>query len=191
MEMDGKIKLKISKNRLIFLAIFCVLAAILISYLNYRESKKPITSLVYNGYLLEFRADLREAQKIKAYPSEEAIYKELFNSDLKNITIAFKSAGEKENPYYIVEEMEIIQKLYLAYKAKNMKPNFNGLEVESYENLSGTQENLIIALVHPVYSNETLIELKDRVIFVKAKDYSDFDLVTIKLIMIGLNITVE
>ncbi|MCS7106303.1 MAG: hypothetical protein NZ942_03235 [Candidatus Aenigmarchaeota archaeon] len=189
--MEGKIKLKISKSRLILIFIICALLIISFNTFKNQELKKPITSWYYDGYLLEFRSDLREAQKVKVYPSEEAVYQQLFNPKVKNITIAFKSAGERENPYYIIEEMEIIQKLYVAYKKRNIKLNFNGLEVENYERLYGKEENPIIALVHPVFSNETLIELKNHVIFLKAKNYHDFDLVAIKLIMIGLNITVE
>jgi len=187
MNKEG-IRIRIPRTQIIFLVVVCGLILLGIVYFFY---PKPITSWNYYGHVIGFRADMREAEKIPVYPSEEAVYKELMNSTVENITIAFKPADEKENPYYILEEVEIVQKLYLGYKILGYEPSFNGLPIESYENLSGTRSNPIIALVHPVYSNETLIELKDHVIFVKAKDHKDFDLATIKLIMVALEIETE
>lgn len=184
-----RIRIKISRNQIIFLTATCVSILLVVVYYFYYP--KPITSWNYHGHIIGFRADLKEAEKIPVYPSEEAVYKELMNSFVENVTIAFKPADEKENPYYILEEVEIVQKLYLGYKILGYEPKFNGLPIDSYENLSGTPSNPIIALVHPVYSNETLIELKNHIIFVKAKDYKDFDLATIKLIMVALDITVD
>jgi hypothetical protein len=185
--VEEKIKIKISRKILLVFFIFIFFIAIF-AYFKINE-KKPLTTIEYDGFLLEFRTDLREAQKVKVYPSEDEVYKALMNSSVKNVTIAFKLFNESDSPYYKVESMELVLKLYLGYKKINAKPNFNGLEIDSYEKLISNPNNPVIVLVFP--SNETLIELKDHLIFLKAKDYHDFDLVTVKLIMIGLNITVE
>jgi len=135
---------------------------------------------------------LREAEKIEVYPSEQALYLELMSSLVENITIAFKPVAEEENPYYMLQILEIIPKLSFAYSKRNLNPYFDRdpLIVESYENLPGKIQNPIIALVHPIYSNETAIRVDGHVVFLKAKNYKDFDLVTVKLLMVALRIEI-
>jgi len=180
------ISIKLTRNRIIILAVLAAVAIIISIYIFYVP--KPIYSLLVDDQQLDFRADLRAADKITVYPSEEELYSKLMNSLVENITIAFKPASEEENPYYILQILEIVPKLSFAYSRLGLQPNFNNnpIAIESYENLTSTTSNLIIALVHPVYSNETAIKVGDNIIYLKAKSHEDFDLVTVKLLMVAL-----
>ena len=180
------ISIKLTRNRIIILAVLAAVAIIISIYIFYVP--KPIYSLLVDDQQLDFRADLRAADKITVYPSEEELYSKLMNSLVENITIAFKPASEEENPYYILQILEIVPKLSFAYSRLGLQPNFNNnpIAIDSYENLTSTTSNLIIALVHPVYSNETAIKVGDNIIYLKAKSHEDFDLVTVKLLMVAL-----
>lgn len=185
------IKFKLTKNRIILLCGFLVLIVSLLIYSSYLSSlPKPIHSVVVNGKTINFRADLRKADKIRVYPSENKLYVELMRPLVKNITIAFKPVDEKENPYYILQIIELIPKLSFAYLKEGLEPYFNEepLVVDSYDNITTTTYSPIIALVHPVYSNETAIRVKNHVIYLEAKNYEDFDLVTAKLLIVVLEL---
>jgi len=183
-------KIRFNKNRIVFLSILCLIVlSILFIYLY---TPKSIRSVNYNGQILNFRVDLREADKIPVRPDEQSLYTEFMNPSIENITIAFKSASAEENSYYMLEVIEIVLKLSVGYSTLNISPNFNRdpIIVDSYEDLSGTSEDPVIALVHPVYSNETGILLKNHVIFIEAKNYRDFDLATVKFLMVALGIKI-
>src|SRR3989442_16018096 len=76
---------------------------------------KPIFGVLINGSTLGFRQDLREAYKSPIYPDEDSVSKFFQNSSVKNITIAFKSASQNENPLFLVEESEIVFKSTFLY----------------------------------------------------------------------------
>lgn len=182
-----KVKIKLSSRQSILIFILLVILASLLAYHLYFP--KPITTWSFYGHTLVFRAGLREADRIPVYPNEAAIYNDVMHPLVKNVTIAFKDAGESENPYYILEEIELANKLIMAYHYKfGERPGFNAMPVESYENLPGKIQNPIIALVHPLYSDETAIRNEGHVTFIKAKNYKDFDLATIKFLMIALRL---
>jgi hypothetical protein len=140
---------------------------------------------------LSFRADLKEASKIPVYPSEEILYRALINPLVENVTIVFVPV-EGENGIYVVNAWEIVMKLSLAYEQIGIKPGFNGINLTSYENieLHGKIQNPYIVLVHPRYANETSLKLKDHTIFISGKSEKEFDLATVKLLMIALKIKV-
>ena len=185
------ISIKLTRNRIIALAILAAVAIIISVYIFYIP--KPIYSVLMDGQELDFRADLRTADKISIYPSKEDLYSELMNSLVENVTIAFKPASETENPYYSLQIIELVSKLLIAYSRAGLAPNFDvpPIILDSYDNISATASNPVIALVHPIYSNETGIEVKNHVIYLKAKTYGEFDLVTVKLLMVALGIKVD
>ena len=181
----GKVKIKLNL-RLISMLVFSALLIYLIFY--FYQASRPITAYQIDGFKFVFRNDLRKANKIPVYPSEDAVYLKLINPIVKNVTIAFKDAGEKENSLYAVESYEIAYKLTLFYKIKGMEVGFDSMQVDSYENLPGKIQNPIIALVAPKFSNETAIRIEDHVIYVKGKNKEEFDLAVIKLLMCALRI---
>jgi hypothetical protein len=91
-----------------------------------------------------------------------------------------------------------VNKLAIAYKLRfGYIPNFNVVNVTSYENLTATSNNSKIALIHPIYSNVTLVRLEDNVIYIQGKSATsekeqlrNFDLAVVKFLMVALGIKV-
>lgn len=194
----SKIKIKLSKKILIF--IFISLSVVFLVAFSPRFIPKPITAWIYHGQIVRFRNDLRKADKVPVYPGETQVYLDTIHPLVKNVTIAFKDAGEEENSYYILEEVEIIFKMTLAYRrmlnryeGKSLEdmPKFNAMPVEGYSNLPGKIQNPIIALVHPKYANETAVRNYGHVTYISGTTYEDFDLATIKFLMIVLGIDIS
>jgi hypothetical protein len=184
---ENGFKLKFTKNRIIFILALSVIVFIALYY--YFFVPKPITSVQYGNYILNFRSDLREASKVPVYPSEDALYLEMMHGLVQNVTIAFKPTNDGD-AIYSVEAFEITYKLRLGYMIRNFNPGFNSMNVSSYENLPGKIQNPIIALVHPVYSNETSIRVEGHVVTIKGKTLEDFDLAVDKFLMVTLGIEV-
>jgi len=186
------VKIKITKKQItkLLIGIFIVAAtfsSITYYYLNFA----PTDTVVLDGITITFRQNIREAKNVLVFPpNEDAIFNMLFAASVRNITIAFKPASETENPYYILQEFEIVNKLKFAYLRYSRDITFNAVPVEDYSNLNGTYFNPVIALIHPVYANETSVRFKDNVIFISGKTYKDFDLATIKFLIIALNIKI-
>lgn len=180
---------------LLFVVASALLVLFVYSYM--RLAPEPITVWNYKGQLVRFRDDLRKADKIPVYPGETQVYLDTIHPLVDNVTIAFKDAGEGENGYYIVEEFEIITKMTLAYRnmlagypGKTMEdmPKFDAVHVEQYANLPGKIQNPIIALVHPKHANETAVRNEGHVTYISGKTYEEFDLATIKFLMIILDV---
>jgi hypothetical protein len=196
----AKVKLKVTNRRIMILVTLVALLTLL--YLLNIYWPKPVTSWDYNGNLLTFRSDLREAAKVKAYPDEATISNVFASIAVRNITIVY-AENISDVGYVTVEAAELSYKLTLAYleagyQRYNMSTDFipvgyiaiSAGAVKSYENLKGTAANPIIALVPPSMSDETSVSTTDHVIYVKGKTQKDFDLATIKLLMIVLDIKV-
>jgi hypothetical protein len=200
-----KIKLDFSRNTkimLLVLALIILAGFIILSgtiYDVFYEAgvnigifpPKPITSWNYYGQILNFRADLREADEISVYPNENAIFLDLVHALAKNVTLTYKYINEptSANSYYTVQMFQIVRNIIPAYEHFwKFRPEFNFTEVDSYENLPGKIQNPIIAIVPPPYSNETAIKNEGHVTYLKAETYEDLDLVVTKLLMIALKI---
>jgi hypothetical protein len=183
----AKISIKTKQLKILVVITFLIFLLLLI----YRIWPKPIYTINYKDAELTFREDLREANKIPVYPSEEILYRALINPLVKNVTIVFVPV-EGENGIYVVNAWEIVTKLSLAYKQIGIKPSFNGLNVTSYENIElyGKIQNPYIVLVHPRYANETSLRLKDHTIFISGKSNKELDLATVKLLIIALKIKI-
>jgi len=193
-------KIKVTK-RGVWIALGAILiVSVAIIAVFFFKGPEPITSIYYEGQIIQFRDDLRKADKIAVYPDETQIYLDTIHPLVKNVTIAFKDAGEDENRYYILEEFEIVLKMRIAYNRllKGYEglsgediPTFNAVPVENYANLPGKIQNPIIALVPPKYANETAVRNEGHVTYISGRTYRDFDLATIKFLMIVLGIDME
>ena len=181
-----KVKVRISLN--LILILICLAAILGLIYFSYSQLK-PVYSWKVGNFIFTFRANLKEAQKVPVYPSSEEIRSVFFNPNVKNVSIVFKDAGN-ENSYYEVEGFEIAFKLTLFYKINGLDVKINSFEIDSYEEIEGSEENPIIALVHPKFSNETCIILKNNVVYIKAKDLKDFDLATSKFLISVMEIKI-
>lgn len=194
----ARVSIKFTKNVVIFVSIAVLIACVVLAYIFLVP--KPITSWNYNGQLVRFRNDLRKADEIPVYPSNIHVKEDLIHPLVENVTIVFKDAGREENGYYIVEEFEIVTKMTLAYRnminsyaglTEEDMPTFNAVPVENYSYLPGMIENPIIALVHPKYANETSVRNEGHVTYISGKNYEQFDLATIKFLMVILGIKIQ
>ncbi|MEM5807648.1 MAG: hypothetical protein QW818_00780 [Candidatus Aenigmatarchaeota archaeon] len=183
--------MKLNKKQKFILIVIVSLVAVfgstgLITY--YITSPKPITKYNFYGAELKFRHDLREAKNISVYPDEETILNAIWNPDIINVSIAYVNSSD--NSIVAVNAFEITFKLGVGYSRFNWFINFVPMEVESFENLKGSKENLIIALIPPSQSKETKVKLEDNVIYITGKTNKELDLATMKFLMSALNITV-
>ncbi len=187
-----------TKQKIVFVTILTAIF-LLAGFTIYSYLITPSAIEYHKAFALDqewaFRADLREAEKVRVEPTDDAVYFELFNIGetpfVKNITIAFKDAGPTGNPYYQLQIIELVTKLKKTYELSYHgaeAPGFNAIEVESYYKLPGKIDNPIIAIVHPKYATETSIKLENHVILLSAKTTADMDLVTAKLLMIALQL---
>jgi hypothetical protein len=188
-------KVKITRQRAVFFA--SILIVIISIALLIQQIKLPIYSLNYYGTKISFRINLRDVKDVAVYPNEKAVRDEIMNQFVENITIVYKP-NESINSHYAVEVFEIVNKLAVAYKLRfGYMPNFNVVNVTSYENLTATSNNPKIALVHPIYSNETSVRLEGNVIYIKGKNATswqdqlgNFDLAVVKFLIIALGIEI-
>lgn len=155
----------------------------------------PVYSVNYHGTTLNFRVNLKEAKNTPVYPDELAVQREIMNQFVENITIVFKPGSGQENAHYAIETFEVVNKLATVFLKAGYMPKFNVVNVTSYDNLSGKIQNPMIALVHPVYSNETSVRLVNHTIYISGKNATsekeqlrNFDLATVKFIMVALGI---
>lgn len=182
----SKLILKVEKKRLkFFLSViaFLILIVLISTYLF----KEPIEKnyIIAFGKRIYFREDVRKAESIEVFPDKISIQKAFLNPEVKRILIVFKDAGKKNNAYYTLQAIEITTKLFFLYDSLFGKvPNIKGMEIENYDNLKGNKTDLIIGLVHAIYSNQTKIVLRDNVVYLYAKNLKDMDLVHIKFLLI-------
>lgn len=181
----SKVRIKLDKR--FFSILFSLILIISLIFLYNFYFPKPIKSWKIDNFVFVFREDLRKASKINVFPSEKEIYSLLVNPKVEKITIAFKNASE-ENYYYTLQTYEIVYKLTLFFKIKGLNISFSSMEINSYDEISGKPENPIIALVHPKFANETLVKVKNYVIYIEGKNPEEFDLATIKFLMSAMGI---
>ena len=134
-----------------------------------------------------FRDNINDAKRIPVYPDEKTVYDMFWNTNNTNITILFKPLP-KGNQYYSVENFELTYKLLIIYRMNGYEKAFSAEEINSYDNIQTSNNVLKIALVAPTFTNQTYIEGKNNVIYINAKDYRDFDLATIKTILVAMDI---
>lgn len=204
-----KIHVKISKQQIIiFLAVFGAVVVGVFGYIAYDAYFKPIFVADFEGQPIQFRADLREAQKVEVIPDDSKLYNQIvrpprvegpggqviIRKPLSNVTIVFKPVSQQTMGWYTVEATEIIKKLTALYKGKyNVDINFAIAQVDNYDELDGSNTAPIIALVHPEIADGTFVSVDDDrdVITISGGDsLRDFDRATAKFMMVALGIKV-
>lgn len=204
-----KVKLSIEKGTLVLFGVVAVIVAgSIFAYMYYQKNLAPVIFADFEGVDLPFRVDLRQAQKIEVTPNEETLRLMIdkppvvrtpdgvtsFRQTLRNVTIVFKTVPTDNNGWYSVQTTEIIKKMTLLYKGKyGVDLKFEVREVESYDGLRGSNRAPVIALIHPHIANGTYVEADKvgDVIKIHGGDtLKDFDLATVKFMMVALNVTV-
>jgi len=184
MKQSKQIKVKLS-----WLIITCVLAFILFLtvYYSFLKSEEEITSWVYKGYELHFRADLRRAGEMEVR-DERAIHDLLWSDEIENLTIGFSEAPDLG--LVSVEAFEIAYKLKLAYLISNKSVEISSGKVD-LSNLGASPSNPFIILLPPSMANETSVRLDGYKVFISGKSEEEFDLATVRFLMIALEINLE
>lgn len=186
--------MKISISKEVIVVFLVIVVGIACVYIIYHFYPSSTTTSTYNffGIKLPFRTDLYKANNISVYPDNETIYNMMWGSQLENITIVWVNSSE--NNMVTVEAFEITYKMSLAYEhigylnGVNINVMFNHMAVGSYDNLTATENNPIIAIVPPKLSNETAVRAENNVIYIKGKTFEEFDLATVKFLMTALAI---
>jgi hypothetical protein len=181
------VRIRLTNSRIILIAALIIAFGAGVTYQLFIP--KPVTSVQYDSFILNFRQDLNEAKKVPVRPSEDVLYRDLMNGLVENVTIVFEPVNGGDS-LYGVEAFEIAYKLKLGYLVRGINPGFNAINVTSYENLPGKIQNPIIALVHPAYANETSVSIDGHVVTIKGKTAKDLDLATEKFLMVTLGIEV-
>ncbi|HLC39903.1 MAG TPA: hypothetical protein VJJ76_03420 [archaeon] len=191
-----KVKFKVTRNRMITAGF--IISGVVIAYLYALYVPKPVYSVDYRdtGVILNFRVDLREADKIPVDPGPDQVYTEIVNPLVKNITIVYKPTGnETEDRYYAIEAFEITEKMKLGLYARKItdvgidaKP-LSYFNRTTYDNLPGKIQHPLIAIVHPIYGNQTrVVSAPGHVVYIEATSYRDLDLAVVKFLISALRI---
>lgn len=180
-----RVRISFTKNQFIVLIIVLLFLFLLFLYFY---TQRPITTINYLGEKLTFRQDLREANKIKVYPSEKILQDLMNGTKIRNVTIAYKKTSDIS--YTLLEAVEITYKLRRGYLAQGYDFKIVAKEFDSLENITGEQSTPIIVLIPPSIANETSVRVKDSAVYISGKDLKNFDLATIKFLVVTLKIRV-
>jgi hypothetical protein len=171
------------KSIFYILIIFLIVLSIILLSIYLR----PVEMIRYSGRYFFFRDDIRAAKGIEVHPDEKTIHDLFWNPDVKNITILF-NPNVTESGYYYLETFELTYKLHSMYVLNGMKKSFEAVDVNTYDNITSSTDVLKIVLIHPQLADKTLVERQNNIIFIHAKNYRDFDLATIKTILVAMGI---
>lgn len=151
------------------------------------QTKNP-KQLEFAGQVINFRADLLEADKINVFPNESVLKEVLLSPDVAKIHIAF-IPNETENAFYAADGFELAYKLTIINKFyKGFVIDVDSLPINSTSELLATREEPIILLS---VSNQTAVTVKGNLIVCEGKDltevgrdYTDLDLAVDKLLLV-------
>lgn len=172
-----KIKIKIR-----YLVVILLMTIFSFFYFFAKPSKNYIE---YSGYEFVFRDSIEAASKVLTYPNEKIVYDLFWDPNITSIKILFKPSSSM-NPYYAAEVFELTYKLSLIYRLNAVAKNFMAEPIDSYENIEGERNILKIILVPPGIANETRVIADGNKIYIYAKNFRDFDLATMKVIICAM-----
>jgi len=148
----------------------------------------------FAGLILNFRANLNEAEKINVYPNETMLRDVILNNNVEEIGIAF-IPNESENSYYLAASYDIAYKITVVNKYYfNIAKPIDSIPVNSsLEALSlATSKKPIIMLVGPSKTDSTLVNVVGYFITAQGKSfekesensYNDLDLAVGKILLV-------
>lgn len=184
---DGRNGVKVAASLIIIMAVIISLYF----FLMQQPVKNPY-QLSFANETLNFRANLDKAAKVSVIPDEQSIRNAILSGNVSRIKISYVP-GE-QNPFYAAASFEVAYKLVIILKHYY---GVNGYlyEGEQKENcffFEETGKNICI-ISEPVPSeedikygdaervifltdaNETSVTLKDNIVFIKGKDFSEKD----------------
>jgi len=183
--MSVQIKVKITRL-IVVLSGTLLISTSLVFYFAHR----PLYVWNYKGETLQFRADLRQADKVPAYPNESAVYQLIWKPNIEEIQILFQS--DIDTSLIAVEAFEITYKLKVAYLKVHRDVKISAKEISSFGNISErlSPHSLGLVLIPPTLATTTAISMEDNVILIQGKTTEDFDLAVVKFLMILLEVKI-
>jgi hypothetical protein len=203
-----RIIITIPKKQLI-LILASIIAFLAIVWITY-ENVKPIYQVTFKAnrtIILTSEVNLRETKKVPTYPNDEAINSLILGRQVENVLMVFKSSAY--NSLITTEGGNLGYNLVFAYYATGRKAGrcenitelitpgkerekimICSMEVKDYGNVGIDEKNPVIALVPPAFTNETSVEVKDSVVFIKGKNEKEFKLAVWKFLLAALKIKV-
>jgi hypothetical protein len=182
------VKVSLTRSQAIILITVLVATLAIIYVYIITKPPQPITTVEYYGNMLTFRENLIEANNITVSPSDKAISDAMTNSRIENITIVFKNTTDLS--YTAVQAFEITYKLRIQHLVNNRDIAISAKEVDSLDNITGTAENPMIVLIPPSIANDTYVALTDNTVRISGKTYKDYNLATIKFLIVTLGIKI-
>ncbi len=203
---------KNSTNVMKFAVILALLSFLFMAFFFLQTPEKNPYQIKFANETLNFRANLEKAKLVSVYPDGQAIKEAILSKDVEKIKISY--APETEfNKFYLADSFEIAYKLTILFKyyygisgyvyGDRQGENCLSFEetqkticiisepVPSLEQINASSSEPVIFLSA---SNETSVILKDNIIYIKGKDfsetgrkYTDLDLATDKFLMLLIN----
>jgi hypothetical protein len=147
----------------------------------------------YAGQEFNFRADLREAEKIAVNPDEESLRKILLSPNINEIKLAY-IPNDTENSFYLADIFEIAYKMSIIYRYKfGEQVPMNSFPINSTEDAKylSNSASPVILFLGPSHANETSVTVDGNLIIIQGRSfdetnrkYTDLDLSTDKLILV-------
>lgn len=180
-------------TKMIFIGL--IIALTIFGAWKVHEVTRPVTDIEYKGITFSFRDDVNKAQKIETNPSERFIYDMFWDYRTENITILFKAGTPKTNGLLQAEVFELVYKLTVIYKnsafGRYGLKHINAEEIDSYDNITRSDDVFKIILVPPEFSDRTEVLGGGNKVYIYGKNNKDFDLAVIKTILIAMGIGLE
>ena len=174
--------MKISKKLFLYITLIGIFVIAFFAY----QTQKPVYKVRVGDVEVAFRVDLRKAKKVPI-ENEERIKEILYGEGLKEVDLVF--VNSTQNVLVKIQIMEVAFKLTIAYNVFDKNVTLKPLNVSSYD-LKGSEERVIIALVPPIFANQTKVYEKDFVIYIEGKTPKDFDMATVRFLITALKIDV-
>jgi len=179
-------KVKAKPKKLFFaIIIFLISAAAFYGLALLFWNIKPVKTVYYKGIAFTFRENVKDAEKIPAYPSEDSVGSIFWDYKIKTIVIMFKPDNASMG-YYQANAFELTYKLtqiYATLRPLIIEKNFTAEAIESYNNITREEGKLKVILIPPTFANETSVKLGGNRVIISGKNYRDFDLAVIKTIL--------
>jgi len=131
----------------------------------------------FAGLLLNFRANLDEAENISVYPDEKTLKDILLSDVVEEIGIAY-IANETENAFYLAASYELAYKLTIInkYYFNKVKPiDSISINISSDAFDIAMEEKPIILLLGPSKTNVTAVTARNYVIMAEGGNFTEIN----------------
>ena len=182
------------KSILLVILALIVLGAFFIFLVISTENLSSF-QIKFAGVILNFRANLTEAENISVYPDEKTLRDIILNDNVKEIGVAY-IPNETENSYYLAASYELAYKLTIINRHYfNKVKTIDSIPLNSSSDAFDMASEIkpIILLLGPTKANITSVEIYPQGYVIMAKgesfqevnrNYTDLDLAVDKILLV-------